>query len=421
MTRRRIVTIAIVLAILLVKAYFLTQFSQSAGADQATAFSNGDAGHYLTIGKNLADFGAYADNQSAIPTEKATWRPPIWPWLLSVFFWFSDKLTVILALKIALELAIGFWALTKLRKRFNLDPKIYFALFLIFLEPQLLKYDTTFLTESLSATLLFALAVSFMTTVGRKISFGFILLCAAVILCHPISVFCVATLFAIYLYKAGRQQWQRIVISIVIFVLAIAAWPLRNALTFQKGMYLTASQGTTFSKGWNGRVASDFTNVTGDLASEDDNLKYLQSNTPLPADSPVSMSKIYKQATWAFIDQASLAELSQIAFRKLTANFNPLPEQPKSGLLETAGSGARALYLINFIALAAYRFFHKRMSNVGRAAMPVVFAILVGQVLMSIYIYTGFRFNSIYGMISLACLLLILADVIPGKFIKKRV
>ena len=58
----------------------------------------------------------------------------------------------------------------------------------------------------------------------------------------------------------------------------VISWPIRNYVTFEEGPYMTISQGTTLSKGWNEKVASKFTNVDGDLADEYLNLKYLDQN-----------------------------------------------------------------------------------------------------------------------------------------------
>ena len=70
-----------------IKCYLLFQISSN-DFSNAIVYNNGDAGHYLKIAKNINDFHVYSDNSSAIATENATWRPPFWPFLLSLFFVF---------------------------------------------------------------------------------------------------------------------------------------------------------------------------------------------------------------------------------------------------------------------------------------------------------------------------------------------
>lgn len=187
-------------------------------------------------------------------------------------------------------------------------------------------------------------------------------------------------------------------------------------MTFHKGYYLTASQGATFSKGWNDGVAANFTNTTGDLANEGENLKYLDYGKPFPVESPVDLSKLYKESTMLFIKRSSADELFSIALRKLKSNFNPFPELPKPGILEKLGIVARMLWLMNFALLFVYVIkFRKTASVATQRIFTIIFAILVGQTLMSVYIYTGLRFNSIYSLVSLCCPMLLVMEFIRQK------
>jgi hypothetical protein len=68
----------------------------------------GDASHYLEIAKNLKSFGVYSDDNSSVPTESATWRPPFYPFLLSVFLFISDNVFFLILLKVLFQaLLIG--------------------------------------------------------------------------------------------------------------------------------------------------------------------------------------------------------------------------------------------------------------------------------------------------------------------------
>ena len=101
----------------------------------------------------------------------------------------------------------------------------------------------------------------------------------------------------------------------------LLSWPYRNLTSFHQGFYLTASQGATFSKGWNEKVVNQFTNVDGDLADESLNLKYLDKSIINPDATLLENSKLYKKATWKFIHTLSFTEKLQLAFTKVKSNF----------------------------------------------------------------------------------------------------
>jgi len=190
----------------------------------------------------------------------------------------------------------------------------------------------------------------------------------------------------------------------------VLAWPIRNHLTFNKGVYLTASQGATFSKGWNEKVSTEFTNVDGDLANEAMNLKYVDSTLINDVNhSIIKLSKVYTAGTRNFINQISFGKKLKIVFKKLKSNFNPFPEKPKPGTLELLSIVFRIVYLIVLIQLIL-RFFQKKRfsfnSNKDKAYL-IVIAVFIGQILMSSYIYTGLRFNAIYSLTMLCCFIII--------------
>jgi len=247
------------------------------------------------------------------------------------------------------------------------------------------------------------------------------ILSSFVILCHPVSVFFVLSLFIIYLLLNLRSNFLGTMVHGILFSLLLLAWPYRNYVTFDKGFYLTASQGATFSKGWNEKVATQFTNVDGDLADEGLNLKFVDSNLLQNADnSMLTRSKLYSIGTINFIKNIGFNERIKIAFKKLKSNFNPFPEKPKLGFLETLAIFFRVLYLITFLQLIV-RFFKKEKMDynaTGDRVYLVVLAVFIGQIMMSVYIYTGLRFNSIYSLTMLFCFIYLNNDFLVKMYKK---
>ncbi|RYZ89718.1 MAG: hypothetical protein EOP06_08930 [Proteobacteria bacterium] len=409
-------SILFVLSIIVLRIYFVHSGTNEKSLEYETALNNGDAGHYLKIGMNLAHYGVYSDDQSSAPTEMAAWRAPVWPMLLALFFKFTSNLFVILLCKTIIEIAIVLFVLFRIKKYFTLNWLYLLPFLLLLLEPHYIKYSMTFLTESFTAVLLLLLSTLFVTmNTNRSGHIAIPVLGAVIILCHPVSIFCVLVIVGLYLLMLIKQDWKRAGIHAAVFCAIAISWPIRNDLTYKQGIFLTASQGTTFSKGWNEDVLQKFTNTRGDLADESHNLKYLTAAERNAKLDVIASGKRMKKATMAYLKTIDLSTMFQIAATKLKSNFNPFPEIKKPGLLEMAGTFFRCLFLVNFVLLA-YRFVKKgklRFSIPKDRVYLIVFAILAGQVLMSIYIYTGLRFNSIYGLTSFFCFILL----VFGRFL----
>jgi hypothetical protein len=201
----------------------------------------------------------------------------------------------------------------------------------------------------------------------------------------------------------------------MIFVILLSIWPIRNMITFDKGIYLTASQGATFSKGWNEKVALNFTNVNGDLADEGMNIKFVKDiDKKLPVESVLELGKLYQEGTYNYINSLSFGQKATIASKKIKSNFNPFPEVPKPGFLEDLAIVFRIFYLLLFVQLF-WRLFQFQKFNFDSQTdktFLIVFCIFVGQILMSVYIYTGFRFNAIYSLCLLFCLIIVNQNLI---------
>ena len=404
----------VIIGLFSVKFYYLFLSFQNDSYSHEVAYSQGDASHYLSIAKNITDFHVYSDTNSKIISESATWRPPFWPLVLSFLFQFSHNPLALILLKSILEISLIFFALFKFKSTGNLKFSTLIPFFILFIEPQYLKYSVTFLSESFTAVLILLLTVFFISFNNfKKHQIVIPVLSSFVILCHPVSAFFVLLLFIIYLLLNLKSNFLMTITSGVLFSLLVLSWPYRNYVTFNKGFYLTASQGASLSKAWNEKVASQFTNVDGDLADEGLNLKYvddkLLSNS---AKSVLDLSKIYTIATKNFINGIGFQEKLNIVFKKLKSNFNPFPEKPKPGFLETLSIFFRILYLITFAQMIV-RFLRKGkidFNSTKDRVYLVVLAVFIGQIMMSIYVYTGLRFNSIYSLTMLFCFIFLNID-----------
>lgn len=405
----------IIIAFVGVKIYFIYQ-SISHGAYEITAaMNNGDASHFLLIGKNIADYNVYSDTDSAVISESATWRPPLWPFILSFFFRVTNNITAIIILKAILEFGLLAYILYIFFKDSAIKLLYFFPFLLILIEPQYLKYSITFLTESLTSVLLLLLVIFFISPCFSKSNTIIIsIISGLLLLSHPILIFCILSLLVFYLFYILKKQFWMALAGGLVFLAIALAWPLRNLITFHQGLYLTASQGATFSKGWNETVPTDFNNVNGDLADEGMNLKFISKERVAAAKGTLEISKLYKEGTLNFISQLNLKEKIQIVAIKLKSNFNPFPERPKIGFLESSSSFFRCLYLANLIFLF-FRIFKWQKFNfisVTDKVYLVILSIFIGQVLMSTYIYTGLRFNAVYSLSSLFCFIYLISNFI---------
>ena len=404
--------------ILLVKGYFLYSTFQNGDFSEATITKSGDAGHYFKIAKNISEFHSYSDNHSAIANESATWRPPVWPFTLSLFFYLTSNPLSLLVLKVIFETLILVSLIGYFSRKQKYSLLLTSFLLLILIEPQYLKYSATFLSESFTAVLALLLTLLFLGLRKDQTYHVYIPIIAGLtVLCHPVSVFFVVTLFGIYLLLNIRNHLRKCITHGILFSLIVLSWPIRNAVVFDQGIYLTASQGATFAKGWNEKVLTDFTNVDGDLADEGLNLKYADTTELATNNGVLVYSRLYQNGTWHYLKSLPFTVQLKMAFKKLKSNFNPFPEKPKAGFFESLSIGFRMLYLVVFVQLLLRIISRKKpdFTSLRDKAFLVVFAVLLGQTLMSIYIYTGFRFNSVYSLTMLFCFLIINQLWIAGQ------
>ena len=419
---KSIIFYAFLFFLFIVKGYFMYSNLTISNYEGNKIYEKGDPSHYFSIAKTIFEYGTYADDFSNIPNESATWRPPIWPLLLSTFFYFSQSPFVILWVKIIFELIFLSLILFYFKKKFDLK-WIYLVPFLVlFIEPQYMKYAVTFYSESLSALLLLFLSVLFLNLKKNKSYSIFIpILSSIIILCHPVAAFFVASVMGIYCLFNLKNNLKISILHGLLFMVLVAIWPIRNLVYFNQGFYLTASQGATFSKGWNEKVISDFTNVEGDLADESMNIKYIKTEKKIhPETTPVlKRSKLYKEGTINFINSISTIDKLKIILKKIKSNFNPFPEKPKPGFFEDSSIIFRIIYLVLIIQLfiRLFQFRKFNIESITEKAFLIILSIFIGQTLMAAFIYTGVRFNAIYSLTCLFCLIVVNKNWIYNNYL----
>jgi 4-amino-4-deoxy-L-arabinose transferase-like glycosyltransferase len=367
----------------------------------------GDAEHYYLIAKNISENGVYSES-GTIPSEGATWRPPVWPFVLSTYMQISDSFSFIILMKLIMELCLIIIATFIIYRIYGNSSIAIGVMCLCVIEPQFIKYSTTMLSENLSALLILinGLILLYLNKNIKNVWLHYLfgMLSGIIIITHPVAIFYILLLLSYYawiLYKSGLILKHTPVF--IIFTIIVLAWPVRNESVFKQGYYITASQGATFSKGWNDSVPYLYTNTKSDLADEGLNVaKYLHTEEiSKTSQSTLGLKKLQTHATLEFIKQADLTLLSEIILIKVKSNFNPFPETPKPGKIESAGSLFRLLYLLTFFfCLSILVSKHKLVTNNGLLHAPILLIVFVyiAQTFMSVAIYTGLRFNAIYSL-----------------------
>jgi len=395
---KRVSIILLFGAVLVAHAHVLIVGNSAGVYEKPFVLQSGDAGHYLTIAENIRLTGVFSDDYSSLPTESATWRPPVFPFLLSGGLFLTDDPLVLVLFKKLVEVLILGIAVFLLFQNGILSIDKALLAFVLLGEPHFVKYSSVLLTESLTAVLLMLFLSLVAVFLKTDRGFYFIpLIGAVVVLTHPITlIFVVLTCGALALLSLRRMPFKTF-LFIGIFALLMLSWPIRNQLVFDQGLFITASQGSSLAKGWNPTVASEYTNTDGDLADERQVLAFATNEEILATEgSVIGRSRLYMQSASRFISRSSPRELTQIAKRKLISNFNPFPEKSKPGSLELLGTLSRIIGLLGF-GLFLGLFFFKKLRRVEFLFVGIVITgIFLSQALTATLFYTGIRFNAVY-------------------------
>ena len=171
--------------------------------------AGGDVLAYYLIANNLKKNGTYAES-GIIPSEVASWRPPVWPYVLSKFILIGKSFKVQLFLKICMELIFIILASYLV---FLITDKIalVFIVFLFFaIEPQFLKYSGAMLSENLSALLLLITSLLWIYILFKDrsilVHIIFSICCGVIPITHPVALFFVFLLLFFYILKQIRDN-----------------------------------------------------------------------------------------------------------------------------------------------------------------------------------------------------------------------
>ncbi|MFM8950468.1 MAG: hypothetical protein ACKOKB_06775, partial [Bacteroidota bacterium] len=337
--RSRLVIIAALILYAATRCYLFIQ-------TETKAPTTGDAGHYYIIAQNLAANNSYADNPtvndsatvktnidissspppaatsrrflpqsppataSCKPTSSATWRPPLWPFVLSVWM----ELTAIpywqMILKLTFEglLLVFVYLMLQSIEATNMVSGVVLSLLAI--EPHYLKYSVTFLSENLTAFLLVLLTGSFLYSVmahSRRATWCVAVFGALAVMSHPVVLPFVLMMVGVAIFRMFRIRRVSLALcTSALFFLVLMAWPLRNQLMFHQGLFMTTSQGAVLSKSWNDDVLSKHTNTQGDLLDEGLNVSRYPDLQSDMGSNPIQNSATMTEATFRFLSETEL-------------------------------------------------------------------------------------------------------------------
>lgn len=240
---------------------------------------------------------------------------------------------------------------------------------------------------------------------------GFItqtLVAGIMILIHPYYIFLPFSIWLILFIKK-QIPFKSLFLSSLICTAIVSTWVIRNSIVLDTSeLILTSSSGAVMAKGWNEDVPRLHTNTKGDLADETLVLKDYDYNRE-KAYNEVDRMELYKNASLHFIQNNPDLVLPLIG-KKLFSAFNPFPETPRPGSLET---GRVAFQFLAFLALLYILIFSK-----DRLISSLAWGLIISTIGITILTYSGFRFRMPQVGLELLFLMYVLSEVIPGKKLK---
>ena len=380
-------------------------------------YFGGDSGDYILVGASLAKTGKYGHLKST-PREiivdlnsgdfldkvyefgnHSTWRPPLWPAYLALFFKFFPH-ALILAHLVKFLLILGgaylFYS-TLISLKFSSSVSRIFAVFYL-IHPTLQLYSRTYLSESLTylmMTLLLFYAVRTWQDSKKINVFMTGLIGGLLVLTHPYHLaFPFILIILIFLKKNFKISHYFVAFPVLVFV--IGFWVIRNHMIYpENGLFITSSTGAVMAKGWNAKVPELHNNVNGDLADEE---LVLKPDDQMAGLNEVERSELYQKRTKEFVKENSRM-IVPILIKKLKSAFNPIREISKPGLLQNLNELHRILILLIFF----YALFRWKLDLFGVIALTII----LSTIFITALTYSGIRFRS--GQVPLELLLITLA------------
>lgn len=366
--------------------------------------ADGDAWDYIHLGLSVAKTGKYGHldaprnellidfKNNSLKNKKynlvgeTAFRPPVWPFIIAgVFFLFGYNLTFVLIVKFLLHLA-GMWIFHKTLRILKL-PELFIILgvFLYGINPAWQLYSRVFLSEPATLFLITVwLYFLLKYIIENKNFFTQAIIGGVLILAHPYYIFLPFSIWLLLLIE-NKIKWKSFILSSVICISVVSIWVIRNSIVLDTPqMILTTSSGAVIAKGWNPEVSQEHTNTKGDLADEELVLKEFPANEKISALNEVQRMKLFKDASIHYIKNHP-HEIIPIIVAKLKSAFNPLPETPRPGFLET---GRVTFQILSFLAILYIIFFSK--SSLFRS---LAIGLVISTLGITIIIYSGFRFR----------------------------
>ncbi|MCC8358509.1 ArnT family glycosyltransferase [Salinimicrobium sediminilitoris] len=364
--------------------------------------SDGDAASFVGLGVSLAQHGKYGHlitegglinsfKGNKISEEKlhfanhSTWRPPVWPLIIAgIFLIFGYQLTYILIFKFLLHF-LGIFIFYRTLKLLKLkEVLVIIGSFLYAISPAWQIYSRVFLSEPVTfffITLWIYLLIRNVQKKSGPIPQGFV--GGLLILSHPYYLFLPFTVwFILFLYR--QIKFKSLLITSLLAVAVVSIWIIRNSIVLDtNSLILTTSSGAVMAKGWNKNVIAEHTNTKGDLANEGLVLEDYDFNRN-KGYGEVEMLQLYKDATIHFINTHP-EMVVPIVGKKLVSAFNPFPETPKPGVLET---GRWMFHLLALVALIYLLIFSR-----NKLVLTLAIGLILSTIGITIITYSGFRFR----------------------------
>ncbi|MDC0408594.1 glycosyltransferase family 39 protein [Flavobacteriaceae bacterium] len=380
-------------------------------------YFGGDSGDYILVGASLAKTGKYghlkstpkeiiADLNSGDFLKKeyefgnySTWRPPIWPSFLAIFFKLFPN-ALLLAHLVKFLLIIGgayLFYRTLISLRFSKSVSIIFAVFYL-IHPTLQLYSRTFLSESftyLIMTILLYFAVRTWQDSNKINVFMTGLTGGLLVLTHPYYLALPFVLVGL-IFLIQRSKVINYFIAFPVLMFVIGFWVVRNHVIYPDySFFITSSTGAVMAKGWNAKVPELHNNVNGDLADEG---LVLKPDDQMAGLNEVERSELYQKRTKEFVKENSRM-IVPILIKKLKSAFNPIREISKPGFLQNLNELHRILILLIFF----YVLFRWKLDLFGIIALTII----LSTIFITGLTYSGIRFRS--GQVPLEILLIALA------------
>ena len=204
-----------------------------------------------------------------------------------------------------------------------------------------------------------------------------------------------------------RKQinFKSFLVSLLICTSIVSIWIIRNFVVLETNeVVLTTSSGAVMAKGWNPDVVTNHTNTKGDLAEEESVLVDFPHSSK--THNEVESMQLYKSATIYFI-RSNPEMILPIIGKKLASAFNPFPETPKPGILETGR------WFFQFLSLLS--LFYILIFSRNRLLQSLAIGLIISTIGITILTYSGFRFRMPQVGLELLFIVFVIDD-----FLKRR-